>query len=38
MTVAWLRYLDVYVKVVDGWYFAERELMVEWSETRALGS
>ena len=38
MMVAWLRYLDVYVKLEDAWYFAERELILKWSETRALGA
>jgi hypothetical protein len=37
MMVAWLRYLDVYIKIEGAWYFAERELILEWSETRALG-
>ena len=37
MMVAWLRYLDVYVKLEDAWYFAERELILKWSETRPLG-
>jgi hypothetical protein len=37
MMVAWLRYLDVYAKLEDTWYFAERELILKWSETRALG-
>jgi hypothetical protein len=36
MMVAWLRYLDVFAKVDRGWYFAERELILEWSETRSL--
>ena len=36
--VAWLRYLDVYVKVEGQWYFAERELILEWSETRPVGT
>ncbi len=36
--IAWLRYLDVFVKIEGGWYFAERELILEWSETRALGA
>jgi hypothetical protein len=36
--VAWLRYLDVFVKIEGGWYFAERELILEWSETRPLGA
>jgi hypothetical protein len=38
MMVAWLRYLDVYVKLEGTWYFAERELILKWSETRALGA
>jgi hypothetical protein len=38
MMVAWLRYLDVYAKLEGAWYFAERELILKWSETRALGA
>jgi hypothetical protein len=38
MMVAWLRYLDVFTKVDGAWYFAERELILEWSETRTLGT
>jgi hypothetical protein len=38
MMVAWLRYLDVYVKLEGAWYFAERELILKWSETLALGA
>ena len=38
MRVAWLRYLDVYVKLEQQWYFGERELILQWSETRALGA
>jgi hypothetical protein len=34
MMVAWLRYLDVFVKVDGAWLFAERELYVDWTETR----
>jgi ketosteroid isomerase-like protein len=34
MMVAWLRYLDVFVKVDRAWLFAERELYVDWAETR----
>jgi hypothetical protein len=37
MMIAWLPYLDAYVKIDGAWYFAERELLLEWSETRALG-
>ena len=38
MMVAWLRYLDVFAKIDGAWYFAERQLILEWSETRALGT
>ena len=34
LMVAWLRYLDTFVKVGGGWLFAERELYVHWIETR----
>jgi hypothetical protein len=37
MMVAWLRYLDVFVKIDGAWFFAERQLILEWSETRPLG-
>jgi hypothetical protein len=33
-----LRYLDTYAKVDGSWYFAERNLILDWSETRPLGS
>jgi SnoaL-like domain len=36
--VAWLRYLDVFAKLEGSWYFAERKLILDWSETRSLGS
>jgi hypothetical protein len=36
--VAWLRYLDVFAKIDGSWYFAERRLILDWSETRALGA
>ena len=36
--VAWLRYLDVFVKIDGAWFFAERQLILEWSETRPLGA
>jgi len=32
--VAWLRYLDHYVKLDGRWYFEERNLIVDWTETR----
>jgi len=38
MMVAWLRYLDVFAKVDDRWYIADRQIILEWSETRALGA
>jgi hypothetical protein len=34
LMVAWLRYLDVFVKLDGAWLFAERELYVDWTETR----
>jgi ketosteroid isomerase-like protein len=34
LMVAWLRYGDVFVKVGDAWLFAERNLYVDWTETR----
>jgi hypothetical protein len=33
--VAYLRYLDSYAKVDGRWLFAERKLILEWSETRS---
>jgi hypothetical protein len=36
--VAWLRYLDVFSKIDTSWYFAERALILEWGETRALNT
>ena len=32
--VASLRYLDTFAKIEGAWYFAERKLIVDWSETR----
>lgn len=37
MMVAWLRYLDTFTKVDRTWYIAERQIVLEWSETRPLG-
>jgi ketosteroid isomerase-like protein len=34
LMVAWLRYGDIFVKVEGGWLFAERNLYVDWTETR----
>jgi len=33
--IASLRYLDTFVKIDGGWYFAERNLILDWSETRS---
>jgi len=32
--IASLRYLDTFVKIDDAWLFAERHLILDWSETR----
>jgi hypothetical protein len=32
--IASLRYLDTFVKIDRAWYFAERNLILDWSETR----
>lgn len=34
MMIAALRYLDTFVKVDGAWLFAERQLLVDWTETR----
>jgi ketosteroid isomerase-like protein len=34
LMVAWLRYGDTFVKVDEAWRFAERNLYVDWTETR----
>jgi hypothetical protein len=36
--IASLRYLDAFTKIDGRWYFAERNLVVDWSETRAMHS
>jgi len=33
--IASLRYLDTFTKIDGAWYFAERHLVVDWTETRA---
>jgi hypothetical protein len=33
-----LRYLDTFAKVFDTWLFAERSLVVDWTEIRPLGA
>jgi hypothetical protein len=35
--IASLRYLDTFAKIEEAWYFAERKLILDWSETRDLG-
>ena len=32
--VASLRYLDTFAKIDGAWYFKERNLILDWSETR----
>ena len=32
--IASLRYLDTFAKIDGAWYFSERNLIVDWSETR----
>jgi ketosteroid isomerase-like protein len=34
--VASLRYLDAFAKIDGRWYFAERKLILDWSETRSM--
>ena len=36
LMVAYLRYLDTFVKIDGAWLFAERLLYVDWLEQRAL--
>jgi SnoaL-like domain len=36
--VASLRYLDIFAKIGGRWYFAERKLILDWSETRPMTS
>ena len=38
LMVAYLRYLDTYAKDSGRWLFAERNLIVKWTEVRTLGS
>jgi hypothetical protein len=38
MMVAWVRYLDILVKVDENWYIADRQTILEWSEARPLGA
>jgi hypothetical protein len=36
--IASLRYYDTFEKIGERWYFAERRLILDWSETRSLVS
>ncbi len=36
--IASLRYLDTFSKIDRSWYFAERNLILDWSDTRPLGT
>ena len=38
LMIASIRYLDEFVKLDGAWYFAERKLMVDWTETRQLAN
>jgi SnoaL-like protein len=36
--VASLRYLDTFTRIDGRWYFAERKLILDWSETRLMNA
>jgi hypothetical protein len=36
--VASLRYVDTFTRIGGAWYFAERNLLLDWSETRSLNA
>src|SRR6201981_2773094 len=38
LMVAAIRYLDSFVKQDGAWFFSQRKLMVDWTETRRLGT
>jgi hypothetical protein len=38
LMVAAIRYLDSFVKQNGAWFFSQRKLMVDWTETRPLGT
>jgi hypothetical protein len=38
LMVAAIRYLDSFVKQGGVWFFSQRKLMVDWTETRPLGT
>jgi hypothetical protein len=33
-----LRYLDTFAKADGRWFFADRKLILDWNETRSLGT
>ena len=38
LMIAAIRYLDAFIKQDDAWFFSQRKLMVDWTETRPLGT
>jgi ketosteroid isomerase-like protein len=38
LMIAAIRYLDAFVKHGDTWFFSQRKLMVDWTETRTLAT
>ena len=36
--IASLRYLDTFAKIDRAWFFAERNLILDWSETRSIST
>jgi hypothetical protein len=38
LLIAAIRYLDTLVKLDGRWFFSERRLMVDWTETRVLNA
>jgi hypothetical protein len=36
LMIAAIRYLDAFLKIDRRWYFSERKLLVDWTETRQL--
>jgi hypothetical protein len=38
LMVAAIRYLDSFVKQDGAWFFSQRKLMVDWTETRSLAA
>jgi hypothetical protein len=38
MMVAWLHYVDIFTKIGQAWFIAERQIILVWSEARPLGT